>query len=196
MQHALAGSHIISWRARKSTLPGYTGEETSLASSPRLVTSSTLPTQHAWRTGQTRAARGVQKVSECRWPECHAPQEEILPTAGARQSLFRPCLDIVLHPTYLRPKLDLLLTRCSPRNPMDMDWPSLYPAFAAQSQEKDKVEGHSEPHDVHAEQQQNARLLSKNVEIADIGCGFGGLLFALAPKFPETLILGGLILSS
>ena len=30
----------------------------------------------------------------------------------------------------------------------------------------------------------------KNVEVADIGCGFGGLLFALAPRMPETLILG------
>lgn len=30
----------------------------------------------------------------------------------------------------------------------------------------------------------------KHVEIADLGCGFGGLLFALAPQVPETLILG------
>jgi len=28
------------------------------------------------------------------------------------------------------------------------------------------------------------------VEIADIGCGYGGLLFALSPHFPKTLILG------
>ena len=30
----------------------------------------------------------------------------------------------------------------------------------------------------------------RTVEIADIGCGFGGLLIALAPHFPESLILG------
>ena len=30
----------------------------------------------------------------------------------------------------------------------------------------------------------------KNVEMADVGCGFGGLLTALAPLFPDTLILG------
>lgn len=30
----------------------------------------------------------------------------------------------------------------------------------------------------------------RTVEIADIGCGFGGLLVALAPHFPESLILG------
>jgi tRNA (guanine-N7-)-methyltransferase len=30
----------------------------------------------------------------------------------------------------------------------------------------------------------------KEVEITDIGCGFGGLLFALSKRLPETLILG------
>jgi hypothetical protein len=30
----------------------------------------------------------------------------------------------------------------------------------------------------------------KKVEAADIGCGFGGLLIALAPLMPDTLILG------
>lgn len=33
----------------------------------------------------------------------------------------------------------------------------------------------------------------KKVEFADIGCGFGGLLIALAPVFPDTLILGKFI---
>lgn len=35
-----------------------------------------------------------------------------------------------------------------------------------------------------------ARKLVKNVEIADIGCGFGGLLVALAPLMPDTLMVG------
>ncbi|CAE6406341.1 tRNA (guanine-N7-)-methyltransferase [Rhizoctonia solani AG-1 IB] len=30
----------------------------------------------------------------------------------------------------------------------------------------------------------------RRVEFADIGCGFGGLLIALAPMYPETLMLG------
>ena len=46
-----------------------------------------------------------------------------------------------------------------------MDWSEYYPAFKGND---------------------------KRVEIADIGCGFGGLLFALAPRFPQTLILGTL----
>lgn len=32
--------------------------------------------------------------------------------------------------------------------------------------------------------------MSKQVEIADIGCGYGGLLFALGPKLPDLLMLG------
>jgi tRNA (guanine-N7-)-methyltransferase len=44
-----------------------------------------------------------------------------------------------------------------------MDWSEYYPAFAGKH---------------------------KAVEIADIGCGYGGLLFALSPRFPDSLILG------
>lgn len=33
-------------------------------------------------------------------------------------------------------------------------------------------------------------LTDKKVTIADIGCGFGGLMFSLAPLFPDQLILG------
>lgn len=54
-----------------------------------------------------------------------------------------------------------------------MDWATHYPAFASKESTK---EGKAQ--------------MTKQVEIADIGCGFGGLSFALAPKFPETLILG------
>lgn len=63
-----------------------------------------------------------------------------------------------------------------------MDWSPLYPAFTIDDRES-----------VVAHQQEDfpaVKQLSKNVEIADIGCGFGGLLFALAPRFPDTLVLG------
>jgi len=36
----------------------------------------------------------------------------------------------------------------------------------------------------------NNPLYGKKVEVADIGCGFGGLIVSLAPKLPETLMLG------
>ena len=34
------------------------------------------------------------------------------------------------------------------------------------------------------------QMTEKRPEFADIGCGFGGLLIALAPIFPDTLMLG------
>lgn len=32
--------------------------------------------------------------------------------------------------------------------------------------------------------------IDRKVEFADIGCGYGGLLFSLSPIFPDKLILG------
>ncbi len=49
-----------------------------------------------------------------------------------------------------------------------MDWSVHYPKYFAQGASKG----------------------DKQVEWADVGCGFGGLLMALAPQFPETLMLG------
>ncbi|TFK50077.1 putative methyltransferase [Heliocybe sulcata] len=50
-----------------------------------------------------------------------------------------------------------------PAAPDAVDWAAHYPAFAG---------------------------TGKTPEFADVGCGFGGLLIALAPIFPETLMLG------
>ena len=63
-----------------------------------------------------------------------------------------------------------------------MDWSQYYPKFIA---EQDSTAGGPSDND-------SARptRLSKEVTIADIGCGFGGLSFALSPKFPDQLILG------
>ena len=55
-----------------------------------------------------------------------------------------------------------------PECPEDMDWEKLYPAFVDETTGK----------------------LSKEVTIADIGCGFGGLMIDLSPAFPQELILG------
>jgi len=54
-----------------------------------------------------------------------------------------------------------------------MDWASLYPAYAV----KDGDSGLT-------------GKISKSVQVADIGCGFGGLLMALSPVIPDTLMLG------
>ena len=67
-----------------------------------------------------------------------------------------------------------------------MDWSKHYPSFAKQSETNE-----TESNTVDAAQNGlSPSAMSRQVEVADIGCGFGGLLFALAPMMPETLILG------
>ena len=57
-----------------------------------------------------------------------------------------------------------------------MDWTEYYPAYAIADEEgKDAAD---------------PRRLTKDVTVADIGCGFGGLLVALAPRLPDELLLG------
>ncbi|XP_018026105.1 tRNA (guanine-N(7)-)-methyltransferase [Hyalella azteca] len=51
-----------------------------------------------------------------------------------------------------------------PLCPSKMDWKSLYPDYATSEDQK--------------------------VEFADVGCGYGGLLVALSPLFPNTRMLG------
>lgn len=55
-----------------------------------------------------------------------------------------------------------------PQDPDSMDWKKLYPHYFDEKTQK----------------------MSKNVEIADIGCGYGGLLITLAKEYPELLSLG------
>lgn len=59
-----------------------------------------------------------------------------------------------------------------------MDWSSHYPAFLDPDTSKTTLSG--------------TRKLRKDVEVVDIGCGFGGLLVGLAPLLPETLMVGTL----
>ncbi|KAK0628976.1 hypothetical protein B0T17DRAFT_505581 [Bombardia bombarda] len=86
-----------------------------------------------------------------------------------------------------------------PPSPDQMDWSLMYPAYVVEddkpadsedtamaapgaeteAQSSDELVSSTEP-----------KRLSKEVEVADIGCGFGGLLIALAPVMPDTLILG------
>lgn len=64
----------------------------------------------------------------------------------------------------------------SPISPAHMDWSSHFPAFVDPDATKTTLGG--------------ARKLVKDVEVVDIGCGFGGLLVGLAPLMPDTLMVG------
>ncbi|PGH12351.1 tRNA (guanine-N(7)-)-methyltransferase [Polytolypa hystricis UAMH7299] len=63
-----------------------------------------------------------------------------------------------------------------PTSPEHMDWSTHFPAFVDSDPNNTNLSG--------------ARRLTKDVEVADIGCGFGGLIVALAPLMPETLMVG------
>jgi tRNA (guanine-N7-)-methyltransferase len=65
-----------------------------------------------------------------------------------------------------------------------MDWSSYYPNYIAKESEE-SADGKASSASLNVVQR-----LTKDVEVADIGCGFGGLLVALAPVMPDTLLLG------
>ncbi|KAK8216187.1 putative methyltransferase-domain-containing protein [Phyllosticta capitalensis] len=88
---------------------------------------------------------------------------------------------------HANPFSDHMLTY--PVAPEHMDWASLYPAYAVEKQPQVQPQ-QPESEEAGEEARAGDKRISKDVEIADIGCGFGGLLFALAPKLPETLLLG------
>jgi tRNA (guanine-N7-)-methyltransferase len=66
-----------------------------------------------------------------------------------------------------------------------MDWSSYYPAFVTTPEENQ-----THPQSDTDVALGPVRQLKKDVEVADIGCGFGGLLVAMAPVLPDTLLLG------
>lgn len=77
-----------------------------------------------------------------------------------------------------------------------MDWPSLYPDFfppaASSDDDDDKI---LQPPSTTSTAPTTTTAMTTTeagplVEVADIGCGFGGLLVGLAPAMPETLVLG------
>ncbi|KAF8867248.1 putative methyltransferase related protein [Acephala macrosclerotiorum] len=73
-----------------------------------------------------------------------------------------------------------------PASPAHMDWSTYYPAYVL-----DTSAEQIDPEDpAKLETGTTVKKLKQDVEVADIGCGFGGLTVALAPLMPNTLILG------
>ena len=71
-----------------------------------------------------------------------------------------------------------------------MDWAPLYPAYVEDSREAQPGDVATSIGEDQVRPPSLPKRLRKDVEVADIGCGFGGLLVALAPAMPDTLILG------
>jgi tRNA G46 methylase TrmB len=70
-----------------------------------------------------------------------------------------------------------------------MDWSSHFPAYVVPDDKPSPAPAESKTNDDKAHM---IRPLIKPVTVADIGCGFGGLLIALSPLLPDDLILGSL----
>ncbi|KAI1310769.1 putative methyltransferase-domain-containing protein [Xylaria venustula] len=75
-----------------------------------------------------------------------------------------------------------------PQTPDHMDWSTYFPAFVATAD----TLATSEPTETSSTEAATTlpKKLSKEVEVVDIGCGFGGLLVELAPALPDILLLG------
>lgn len=66
----------------------------------------------------------------------------------------------------------------------------MYPAFVAEGQDNAETEIATQQEGQVVKTIAKRKRLIKHVEVADIGCGFGGLLVALSPAMPDTLCLG------
>lgn len=71
-----------------------------------------------------------------------------------------------------------------------MDWSAMYPAYVAEGQDNEATEVVMQQGGQTVRAVIKPKSLTKDVEVADIGCGFGGLLMALSPVMPDTLCLG------
>ena len=67
-----------------------------------------------------------------------------------------------------------------------MDWSPYYPAFTVPIE----VASGTEDQPMVKRDSSIIQPLVKDVEVADIGCGFGGLLVALGSRLPDKLLLG------
>ncbi|KAF2722688.1 m7G tRNA methyltransferase [Polychaeton citri CBS 116435] len=77
-----------------------------------------------------------------------------------------------------------------PSHPAAMDWSVHYPHYVLDKDAQATPEPGPQIPGAAATEPTPPPAMAKQVEVADIGCGFGGLLFALAPRMPETLLLG------
>jgi tRNA (guanine-N7-)-methyltransferase len=72
-----------------------------------------------------------------------------------------------------------------------VDWKAHYPLYYGGSMEENhKAYCNTVEHPSFYEQPRQYPLNGKNVDIIDVGCGYGGLLFGLAPLFLGRMILG------
>lgn len=70
-----------------------------------------------------------------------------------------------------------------------MDWSTYFPAYVADSEELPDAAAAANAGE-HTSVKVQSKKLKQDVDIIDIGCGFGGLLVAMGPAVPNSLMLG------
>ncbi|KNE92689.1 hypothetical protein, variant 1 [Puccinia striiformis f. sp. tritici PST-78] len=115
----------------------------------------------------------VQSSKESKMNKPSDPTKEKLPHIMPRKRFYR-------QRAHANPFSDHNLDY--PARPEEMDWSKHYPNFFPSPKPTPKGEQeNNQCTDIDAK---------KVVEFADVGCGFGGLLIAMAPLFPGKLMLG------
>jgi len=100
------------------------------------------------------------------------------PDAGSNHSIKLPQKKFYRQRAHSNPMADHSFDY--PVSPDQMDWHQYYPKFFPSAEKREK-------HDADRDVESGAK---SQVEFADIGCGYGGLLVSLSPLFPDTLMLG------
>lgn len=124
-------------------------------------------------------------------PTKRQKRQDYLAAAKAKPTAELPKKKFYRQRAHANPFSDHDLTY--PAHPDLMDWAEYFPAYvvpttqADDDQQQEEGEGEGEGK---AGSKKEKKTLSKRVTVADVGCGFGGLLVALSTILPDELILG------
>ena len=128
-------------------------------------------------------------------PTKRQKRQDYLAAAKAKPTAELPKKKFYRQRAHANPFSDHDLTY--PLHPDLMDWAEHFPAYLItdpaeqdqdQEQEQEPEEGKAGV--VMMKKTKERKRLSKRVTVADVGCGFGGLLVALSTILPDELILG------
>lgn len=128
-------------------------------------------------------------------PTKRQKRQDYLAAAKAKPTAELPKKKFYRQRAHANPFSDHDLTY--PLHPDLMDWAEHFPAYlitdpAEQEQDQELEEGKAGVSvlEKKKKKQEERKRLSKRVTVADVGCGFGGLLVALSTILPDELILG------
>lgn len=134
-------------------------------------------------------------------PTKRQKRQDYLAAAKAKPTAELPKKKFYRQRAHANPFSDHDLTY--PPHPDLMDWGEHFPAYlvtgpAEQDQEQDQEQEEGKAgvgvfkkeKKKKQKQKEERKRLSKRVTVADVGCGFGGLLVALSTILPDELILG------